>query len=136
MKSSNFEPMEMSAIELEATALNCDVIVAKDNELQFDLDTEEDQQLFRTFFYSKLVPTYGGDIEVTEWASKSNNCHMVVKLPVSLTIPVRIALQAMGGSDPGREFAALRCWKAGSPHPILLFKPKNKGLLGNGEVTA
>ena len=56
MKESNFTPMTLAQITLEAESLNCDVVVAKDNELQFDLDTAEAQQYFERFFWAKLIP--------------------------------------------------------------------------------
>lgn len=122
MKDSIFKPMSLRDIEADAASKGCTVRVAKENELMFDLDCDADYQRFQQFFHTKLTTAYPTAL-FEEWASKSGNRHVVVTLCSALPMSERIALQAMGGSDMGREFAALQCLKAGSPHPILLFVP-------------
>ena len=127
MKPSTFPVMTMDQIEEVALKLNCEIVVAKPNELQFDLDTPEAFNTFQHFFYTKLEPRFGdGKLTLTGWKSKSGHDHTVVGLPSDFSVEARIAMQAAGGSDFGREFAALCCHFDGSPHPILLFRPKEK----------
>lgn len=121
---SQFKVNTLSEIWIEAVSYNCQVIVAKPNELQFDIDSTEAYSRWEWFYNMDLCPRFG-DIELPAeiWKSKSNNQHIVVTLPVELSVPERIALQTQGGSDSTREFCALCCHWDGSPHPILLFKP-------------
>jgi hypothetical protein len=120
---SKFSVMTMKEIEEVAAANNCSVVVAKDTELQFDLDTDEAEAQFADFYTNKLQYRYGDKLPRETWKSKSGNTHWVVTLPEPLSVVERIALQTQGGSDPGREFAALCCHWDGSEHPILLFRP-------------
>lgn len=124
---SNFKTMPMYAIEIEAMSRNCSVVVAEPNQLQFDIDDEYGEQMF-WIFRGRMSERYKVNLmEFTEgWRSKSGNRHYVITLPVALAVPDRIAMQTMGGSDRFREFAALCCHWAGSPHPILLYKPLPK----------
>lgn len=119
---SDFKVMTMEQIEAIAAKHNCSVVVAKPNELQFDLDELGDRARLNAFVADRISQNY--KVLKTEfWDSKSGNRHAVVTLESELPVSERIALQAMGGSDPIREFAAMQCHKNGSPHPVLLFKP-------------
>jgi len=120
---SEFSVMTMEAIGASAAKLLCSVVVAKDTELQFDIDTDADYERFQFFFHVKLSNRFKEGLAVEEWKSKSGKRHVIVTLPQPFSVPERIALQSQGGSDAGREFAALACHWDGSPHPILLFKP-------------
>src|SRR5271155_1508393 len=120
---SEFGVMTMDQIEQIAAKHSCCVVVAQPNELQFDLDAIDSWETFQYFFSLKLAKRFNEKATYTQWSSKSGNRHVVVTLPVELSVPERIALQAQGGSDSGIEFAALSCYWDGSPHPILLFKP-------------
>src|ERR1700733_8298002 len=116
---SEFKLMSMEEIEKEAYKYGCEVIVAMPNQLQFDLDSQESKERFEHFYHIKLGTHYGCLPNREEWASKSGNSHVVLTLPIELGVEERIALQAMGGSDYGREFASLACHWLGSTHPIL-----------------
>ncbi len=131
---SGFSVMAMDAIEAAAAKVGCLVVVAKDNELQFDLDSDAAYETFQHFYHVKLANRFAAGLSVEEWTSKSGNRHVVVTLPSAYSVTERIALQSQGGSDAGREFAALACHWDGSPHPVLLFKPLPKPLCM--EVTA
>jgi hypothetical protein len=127
MSQFKFDPIDK--IEKEAASYNCEVVIAKDNELQFDLDTYEAVAYFSKFVQGTLSNRFKQTfIFPRRWQSKNGHDHAVITLPygVNLSVPERIALQLAGGSDPKREFAALCCHWDGSPHPILLFKPKPK----------
>ena len=123
---SRFKVMTMAEIELEAVGLNCSVVVAQPNQLQFDLDTPEAFETWQFVYGVKFCNRFKTSLPFEEWASKSGHRHIVVTWPTDLTVPERIALQVMGGSDVGREFAALCCHWDGSPHPILLYRPLPK----------
>jgi hypothetical protein len=120
---SGFSVMTMEAIKTLADKLRCSVEVADANELQFDLDSDTAYETFEWFYEEKLQPRFKGGLTMEEWRSKGGNRHVVVTLPQDLRVEDRIVLQALGGSDIGREFAALCCHWDGSPHPILLFRP-------------
>ena len=124
MKTSEFSVMPIDAIQKQAEEKGCEVVIAAPNQLQFDLDTEQARESFKEFFHVKLYKRYGKFLPLATWKSKSGHDHAVVDLPADLPIEQRIALQAMGGSDPGREFAALCCHWDGSATPVLLYKPK------------
>jgi hypothetical protein len=125
---STFKYMEMWEIEFEAMTKMCVVIVAQAHELQFDHDDQASEDRF--WQWIQLARQTYSDLEIVEWRSRSGNTHRVVA-PIKVPIEEKIAMQSMGGSDPGREWAALQCHKRGSPHPILLYKPLPK-LLTSG----
>jgi hypothetical protein len=113
----------LEEIQTVAAGKNCSVVVAADNELQFDLDSQAAWGTFLQFYTTKLAKRWHRLPPFVTWKSSGGNTHAVVTLPEALPVPERIALQAMGGSDPGREFASLTCWGAGSGNSILLYKP-------------
>lgn len=115
--------MTMDEIVEQAMAYSCTVVVAQPNQLQFDLDDEGSLKRFAWFYGRSLFARFGDKLPREHWKSKSGNDHWTITLPEELSVHERIAMQACGGSDLGREWAALQCHNAGSPHPILLFKP-------------
>lgn len=121
---SDFNVMTIGEIEALSAKNGCDVVVAADNELQFDLDNIASLAQFEEFYAGKLCSLFSVLLPRKEWKSKSGNRHIVLTLPNPLSIVERIALQSMGGSDVGREIAALNCYWNNSLHPLLLFKPK------------
>lgn len=125
---SEFNVMTLEEITEEATAFGCEVVRAADNELQFDLDDDDSLAQFADFYAVKLFNLYGDKLPRRHWKSKSGNDHWTITLPESKSVPERIAMQLAGGSDPGREWAALCCHWAGSKHPILLYRPVQKSL--------
>ena len=124
---SGFTVMPMEEITAIAVSKNCTVEVALPTQLQLDLDSPEAYDRWQAFYHAKLANRFPG-ITIEEWESLGGNKHVVATLPEELSVPERIALQSQGGSDYGREFAALACHWDGSPHPILLFKPLPKEL--------
>lgn len=121
---SEFKVETLETIQQEAAELGCEAVVAKDNELQFDLDNVEARLWFEKFYEKQLANRFYMKVPRRSWRSRSGNLHVVVTLPHALPVPERIALQLAGGSDPKREFAALCCHWDGSLNPVLLFKPK------------
>ena len=120
---STFKPMALWEIQHEAMSKGCQVVVGSPNQLQFDIDSQEDLTEHCFWLFKLHAHFVGQDLPKKEWRSRSGNWHIVIDLPVELTVPERIALQSMGHSDHGREFAALCCHWAGSPNPLVLFKP-------------
>lgn len=123
---SEFKTMPLWAIEHEAMTMNCRAVIAQENQLKFDLDHEEAVQKFWHFYSTQLYARYGDKLPREHWHSRSGNDHWTIELPYALSVPERIALQTMGGSDPGREWAALCCHWDDSPHPVLLYRPLPK----------
>ena len=124
---SQFQAQPLWQIELEAWGLDCQVVVAESGMLQLDIDSTE---LPLAFFgqIETLSNQWYTQVSWSQWSSRHGNIHVTVIVAPDLTIPERIALQLMGGSDPYREKSALMCHWNGSPHPILLFKPNPKRL--------
>lgn len=131
MSRFSFDPIWK--IEHEAMSFGCEVVIAKDDELQFDLDTPEAERQFNLFFdllESRFV-TKTQDIYRKRWTSRSGHSYVVVTLPYAVPTVERIAMQVMGGSDMYREWSALCCLEADSPHPLLLYRPLPKRI-GSG----
>lgn len=130
---SEFKTMPMWAIEFEAMTLGCSVVVAQANQLQFDLDSYEAVESFWHFYTVRLYARYGDKLPREHWKSRGGNDHWILTLPDSLPTEERIAMQAMGGSDSGREWAAMCCLWDGSPHPVLLYRPLPKLLMASSK---
>ena len=94
--------------------------IADENELQLDIDNEEQYEHFQ-----RMRPAVEEMFDVTdivETPSKSGNRHIRLFTAYNLSVPERIALQALLGSDPKKELISLRRWLNGDPVPILLFE--------------
>jgi hypothetical protein len=130
-KVSEFKTMPIWEIEIEAMSRDCKVVIAEPNQLQFDIEDDESRTRFAIFYLDKLFYRYGDKLPRQHWKSRSGNDHWVITLPYALSVEERITMQAIGGSDPGREWAAMCCHWDGSHHPILLYKPNPK-LLTSG----
>lgn len=75
---------------------------------------------------SQVLDRFLMELEVIKWQawkSASGNSHVVLTLNRDLDIDKRIAMQAILGSDPMREFLNLRRVLCGAEDPIALFKP-------------
>lgn len=124
----------------EAEARDCEIVLADDFHLQLDFDVpwpepgrdtlsdnsivslikhqSRSKHLWKSFdknFQIKLIKS---------WKSSGGNCHVEIELFEPLTAEIRIALQAILGSDPMRELSNLRRVKCGADDPVALFKPK------------
>lgn len=105
-----------------ARANNWQVDIAEPDELQLDIDTDEQYDRF-----NEMLPAVRETYPITdviETESKSGNRHIRVFTAYELSVPERIALQTLLGSDPRKELISLRRWLAGDPIPILLFEVK------------
>jgi hypothetical protein len=121
---SEFSIWSLEEIKESAASKGCEVIEAKPNQLQVDLDNIDSMQTFEEMkqqFGSQL-----GIIRTEEWRSKSGNRHKVLTLDRELPVEERILLQLAFGSDAKREVLSYMYVKAGAEHPVVLFKPVPK----------
>jgi hypothetical protein len=129
--------------ELEAKNIpDYEVVVAKENELQVDLDhvlnTEHLPRVFQDV-YELLQKAYPFRVRgYHRTVSKSGNTHVTIKLGQDLPLETRIAWQACFGSDPRHEALTLIAAKRNVKNPILMFEPKNRSeeLLGVPDLAA
>ena len=97
-----------------------EVIYADDNTLLLDLDTEEQEK-----WYYDNIKTFEKNFPVEkteEWVSKSGNKHIAITLKNPTPIELRIAMQAILGSDPIRNICEIKLSQI-KANPIALFKP-------------
>jgi hypothetical protein len=97
------------------------VVVPASNELQIDIDTEEDYDLFLA--HIKILLQFG----VAEFKSAPSKSglpkrHVTVTLPYDLNHWQRIALQASLGSDRKREILSCIMVMAGDPLPTIFLE--------------
>jgi hypothetical protein len=109
---------------LIAESENCNLIVAKPNELLLDYDQAE--MPIEYYRMLPLVKKLFGVAGIERWSSRGGNCHVRIRLWVSkLDWGQRIALQAAMGSDPVKEMIALsRGHFKIREEPVVLFQPK------------
>lgn len=103
-----------------ARRMNLVPVPAKENELQLDLDTPEQEEQYRRM--RKHVEDVYPIKDVIETPSKSGRTHVRIYTAYPLSVEERIALQAILGSDPKKELCSLRRWLQGDEIPILLFE--------------
>lgn len=116
-----------------ATQRGLAVVYARENVLQLDLDTEDAKRQYAKL--RPLVETFWIIENETSWPSKSGNLHVELTLSRPLPAPMRIALQAILGSDPKRETFCLAKYAKDDPNPIMLFKPAPKSEVCKAEVS-
>ena len=104
------------------------------NRLLLDLDNDNYQAgLIDLEFVEKFI----GLTEIKRWDSKSGNTHVIYELDRELTVPERLVLQLLLGSDPKREMYCLARFWEGQVEPSLLFRPKrSKVVKGGGDRVA
>jgi hypothetical protein len=93
--------------------------------LLVDLDRESPR--FSEMF--RMIDELYGIQWVESWYSKSGapNRHVLIGMTETLTIPERIALQAILGSDAKREILSLKR-HADVDNPVILFQPPNANI--------
>lgn len=101
------------------------ILIPADNELQIDIDSDEQYQLFQSqfsIFRREMEVVHPmKPIALTMWASRSGlpKRHILITLPIGVTNSERIALQAALGSDPIRELLSMMRYFKGYEHPTL-----------------
>lgn len=100
------------------------VIQSRDTLLLLDLDSDANLEHYER--YLPLVAQRFELMEVSRWRSQSGKHWHVVLSCKGLTMPVRIALQAVLGSDLKREALAISMDHDGIKDCSWLFKPPAK----------
>lgn len=104
-----------------------EVIIRKPDQLLLDLDSE----LARSIFYSqseRMGAILDGHSE--SWPSKTpGHDHLLLGLRAEVTPLEAIALQAMLGSDPMREYLNLLRLRNEVEEPTRLFRPKTNTII-------
>lgn len=108
--------------ERAAEDANCTVLYPEPNEIQLDIDTDEQYEVF----LKRFNEVNGRFFEMTNTIlkSKSGNRHVIITLPTFVSEWQRIALQFMFGSDPIRETLNIYRIFAGEKKPTRLFRPR------------
>lgn len=108
-----------------AEALGLTLVLPADNELQLDIDTPAQRQQFTA--HLGLVQDFVSCVVDRETVSKGGNSHIYLKLGRAISPTERVALQAMLGSDPKREFLSLmRVWYQPELPPSAMFEGSAK----------
>ena len=115
--SNKFENAKMHALDA-----GFEIVGGNESTLLLDLDTESAYQQYQQMI--PMVREHFGSFDVREWKSKSGNRHIqLVFAGLNLTVPERLVLQSVLGSDPKHELLSLLGYRNGVEDPIMLFKP-------------
>jgi DNA-binding Lrp family transcriptional regulator len=103
-----------------------EIVKSNDYLILLDLDSEEAYQRYKTMFkkLSEYFRLEENGVEEYFSVSGPPKRHVVIITEDRLTKYQRIALQAILGSDPMREFYSLMRVKESIQNPIFLLKPK------------
>lgn len=112
------EDFEHDCINAELNGF--EVVVREPNQLLLDLDTMEQVKQYEKYA-SNFEPLVRS--ELSRWDSKDGGLHVIVELFGDISPLEAIAIQAMLGSDPMREFLNLIRLHQGVEEPSRLFKP-------------
>jgi hypothetical protein len=109
-----------------AAEQNCKVVYPKPNQIQLDIDTDDQYELFLRRFqdmYNRL----NWDYEVEEKESKSGLPHRHITITITngplIDERDRLLLQTMLGSDQVRESLNIFRYFCGIENPTRLFEP-------------
>lgn len=106
---------------------NHEVVVAGSDEIMIDYDTKNVPEVFLNVLQIMQTQRFKeGKTSYSRYTSKSGNCHIVIKLPESISDTERIAWQAAFGSDPMREALSLVSISRNVKNPVLLYMDKNR----------
>jgi hypothetical protein len=99
------------------------IVIPKDNELQIDIDTDEQFQLFLGQIEC-FIKTINDDIDFQVSPSRNGGAgrHITVELPFTVSTIERIALQAALGSDPRRELLSIDRYIRKDEYPTLFVE--------------
>jgi hypothetical protein len=103
---------------------NLNVVLPTSNELFCDLDKEDD--LNRFLVTSERLKKEGILSAYRFETSKSGNWHGIATTVKEYSLPEKIALQAILGSDRRREYAAFVAYTKGEVNAVRRFTPKVK----------
>jgi hypothetical protein len=108
-----------------ANSLGCTAVMPSPYQLQLDLDLEKFPWALDQ--YTKMLPTVQSWLTIKEtdrWTSKSGRgTHIVLTAAEPIDWHTRLTLQVILGSDPVREFLALRTMHDHAKGLSYLFRP-------------
>jgi hypothetical protein len=116
---------------------HCDLLIATDQQLFLDIDSQAAYDQYRQMLpnLKRIYPVIGID----EYVSRNKSLdgflkrHIIIELLDPLTISERIALQAILGSDPMKEFLSIARDCKEIDIPVCLLKPRK--LLTDGGMS-
>jgi len=136
-----FEELREKAFA-KATTDGLQIVFPTPNQLQLDVDRlwppyldsseSNDRNIVSAIIHnnqkkpSQVLDRFLVDFQVAEWKaweSSGGNSHVMLTLSQEMDIDKRIAMQAILGSDPMREFLNLCRVLCSVEDPIALFKP-------------
>lgn len=125
-KGSDGRKPTKEAIEF-GTAQGFDVVQGDTTHMNLDLDTPEDLSYYQDKALL-VLQNYISIREIKRWKSKSGiGTHVVLELDAELPVAVRIALQAVLGSDRMRElYGIVKVIADATEEPSILFRPKGE----------
>ena len=107
-----------------ADKIDCNVLVAKDNQLFIDIDTEYQYEIFKQQMRRFKYKFTCRDLKITPSRQGLPHRHIVVLLDRNYPLITRIAMQSCLGSDPIRELISLYRAEKGDDNVVLLFEKK------------
>jgi hypothetical protein len=112
----------------EADVEGYDIVFPADNELQIDIDSDEEFQVYERLI--NVVRDHIGVLDEHIAPSRSGlpKRHITVTLNATVSVIERIALQACLGSDRMREILGYVQYLIKDPHPTLFLENKQKQL--------
>ena len=121
MSGTSLTPEALDGAIMLAKERGFEVVTADERTLLLDLDTLEARAQYGRVF--PILTEHFGVDSVEEWASKSGNRHVRIRLSLPQSPAVRYGLQAALGSDGVREALILVQHRNGCEEPSILFKP-------------
>jgi len=101
------------------------IFVPEKNELQIDIDSHINKELFLQRI-ERIKEEFDGGVSYISYPSKSEGHeHIIVTLDLDFTNAQRIAMQLVLGSDPIREMLSLFRDFRGDPCSTLLARKEN-----------
>ena len=118
-------------VEEAAKRKGCHIVEPVDNELFIDID----DQASLTMFHNQIgiVCAIFDKQGVTSWrflpspSGLPDHCHIIVSLPINPSSLMRIALQALLGSDRLHELLSFGALREGAEMPTLRFEKNREG---------
>lgn len=129
---SPYEMKSEEQLKEKADSFGCDLLVADDRTLLVDLDTPDSVGRFM-YMIEAVADTCRSRVtfqshEVVK--SRGDGWHGIVRLAEPLPLPERVALQAILGGDPLREFLTLTEFLLCGHSVVCLFRPRVAAPLG------
>lgn len=121
----NYDLKNFEDAKKKARKLNREIVLPAPNELQIDIDSYEQYEIYRQRIKelnqihcvkkTKEIPSPGG----------ADHRHIYISLEDEVSKEERVFLQLFLGSDPIREYLSFCLIKIGDPCPVLFFEDEN-----------